>query len=43
MTFYLDSVKDMSGCLNVIPGSHHREYHDALARARISGLYDFNL
>jgi ectoine hydroxylase-related dioxygenase (phytanoyl-CoA dioxygenase family) len=41
MAFYLDPGGANSGCLNVIPGSHHREFHDALARELKSGLYDF--
>lgn len=42
MAFYLDPVRADTGCLNVIPGSHHREFQEALLRARASGLYDFS-
>ncbi len=42
MAFYLDPVRAGSGCLSVIPGSHHREFHEALVRARGSGIYDFS-
>ena len=40
MAFYLDPVKEDAGCLNVIPGSHHMPFHDALDRARRDGIYD---
>lgn len=40
MAFYLDPVTADTGCLNVIPGSHHLPFHDGLDRARHTGLYD---
>ena len=41
MAFYLDPVTADTGCLNVIPGSHHLPFHDALDKARRDGIYDF--
>ena len=41
MAFYLDPVTADTGCLNVIPGSHHLPFHDALDKARRDGVYDF--
>ena len=40
MAFYLDPVTADTGCLNVIPGSHHLPFHDGLDKARHTGLYD---
>ncbi len=40
VALYLDSVGENSGCLSVIPGSHHSSYHAAIQQAFESGLYD---
>ena len=42
IAFYLDSVGEGSGCLSVIPGSHHRDFNALLLRGTMSGLYDVN-
>ena len=40
MAFYLDPVTADTGCLNIIPGSHHLPFHDGLDKARHTGLHD---
>jgi ectoine hydroxylase-related dioxygenase (phytanoyl-CoA dioxygenase family) len=42
IALYLDSVGANSGALSIIPGSHHRDYGEALHRMFGSGLYDVN-
>ncbi len=42
IAFYLDPVGANSGCLNVIAGSHHAGFHEAIALAMKSGVYDIN-
>jgi ectoine hydroxylase-related dioxygenase (phytanoyl-CoA dioxygenase family) len=40
IALYLDRVGENSGCLSVIPGSHHAPFQAAIARGIKSGVYD---
>jgi ectoine hydroxylase-related dioxygenase (phytanoyl-CoA dioxygenase family) len=39
IALYLDRVREGAGCLSVIPGSHHPEFHERVSRAMKSGVY----